>query len=115
MEGVEILAMGTWSSEFEPNATVLLFVLALSLLGGLAIGLREKVVGLGLAIGLVVGLFVGLVSSCVVGLSTVKTYTTYKVTVSDTVSMSEFMDRYEILNREGKIYTVMERNTNENP
>lgn len=112
MEGVEILATGAWLSEFEPNAVVMLFVLALSSLGGLMIGLREKAAGLGLLVGLVVGMVLGLVSSCIVGLSTLETYTTYKVVISDTVSMNEFMGKYEILNQDGKIYTVKERTPN---
>ena len=33
----------------------------------------------------------------------------YKVTIDDSVSMTEFMDKYEILDQEGKIYTVKER------
>ena len=33
----------------------------------------------------------------------------YKVTIDDSVSMNEFLDKYEILNQEGKIYTVKER------
>ena len=33
----------------------------------------------------------------------------YKVTIDDSVSMNEFLDRYEILDQEGKIYTVKER------
>ena len=33
----------------------------------------------------------------------------YKVTVSDEVSMTEFMAKYEILEEDGKIYTVRER------
>lgn len=35
--------------------------------------------------------------------------TTYKVTIDDSVSMNEFLDKYEILDQEGKIYTVKER------
>ena len=38
-----------------------------------------------------------------------KIVSTYKVTIDDSVSMVEFYDRYEILEVEGKIYTVMER------
>jgi hypothetical protein len=34
----------------------------------------------------------------------------YKVTIDDSVSMNEFLDKYEILNQEGKIYTVKEKN-----
>ena len=33
----------------------------------------------------------------------------YKVTIDDSVSMNEFLDKYEILGQEGKIYTVKER------
>ena len=36
-------------------------------------------------------------------------YIKYKVTVDDSVSMNEFLDKYEILDQEGKIYTVQER------
>ena len=36
-------------------------------------------------------------------------YIEYKVTVDDSVSMNEFLDKYEILDQEGKIYTVKER------
>ena len=33
----------------------------------------------------------------------------YKVTVDDSVSMNEFLDKYKILDQEGKIYTVKEK------
>ena len=33
----------------------------------------------------------------------------YKATIDDSVSMNEFLDKYEILDQEGKIYTVKER------
>lgn len=33
----------------------------------------------------------------------------HKVTIDDSVSMNEFLDKYEILDQEGKIYTVKER------
>ena len=48
---------------------------------------------------------------CVVGAFT-KTdvvTTTHRVIVSDDVNMNEFLDKYEILDQEGKIYTVKER------
>lgn len=35
--------------------------------------------------------------------------THYKVTISDEVSMNDFLERYEIIDQEGKIYTVRER------
>ena len=33
----------------------------------------------------------------------------YKITIDDSVLMNEFLDKYEILDQEGKIYTVKER------
>lgn len=35
--------------------------------------------------------------------------TKYQVTIDDSVSMNEFLDKYEIIDQEGKIYTVKER------
>ena len=35
-------------------------------------------------------------------------YIQYKVTISDEVSMNEFFDKYEIIDQEGKTYTVRE-------
>lgn len=37
-------------------------------------------------------------------------YIKYKVAIDDSVSMNEFLDKYEILDKEGKIYTIRERN-----
>ena len=37
-------------------------------------------------------------------------YIEYKVTIEDSVSMNEFLNKYEILEQEGKIYTVKEIN-----
>ena len=36
-------------------------------------------------------------------------HTEYKVIIDDSVSMNEFLDKYEILDQEGKIYTVKEK------
>lgn len=33
----------------------------------------------------------------------------YKVTIEDSVSINEFLDKYEILDQEGKIYTIKEK------
>lgn len=34
--------------------------------------------------------------------------THYKVTISDEVSLNEFLERYEIIDQEGQIYTIRE-------
>lgn len=33
----------------------------------------------------------------------------YKVIIDDSVSLNDFYEKYEIIDREGEIYTVMER------
>lgn len=35
-------------------------------------------------------------------------YNTYKVTLDETISAKDFLDKYEILSREGEIFTVRE-------
>ena len=42
-------------------------------------------------------------------------YYEYKVTIDDSVPMKEFLSKYEIINQEGEIFTIVEReNINEN-
>lgn len=48
-----------------------------------------------------------------VGMEVVYDYTEYKVIIDDTVNMNEFMEKYEILDRDGKIYIVREVIENE--
>ena len=67
----------------------------------------------GLIAGILAGLIMAGICAPLIGglaLATPVEYEThYKVTIDDSVSMSEFMDKYEILDQEGKIYTVREK------
>ena len=112
MTGVEILATGKGATDFVPNAPTLLFVLAFCIIGGTIIGSKDKEYGLGAMMGLFIGILVGFLSSVIVGIIEIEYYPTYKVIISNEVSMNEFTDKYEILNQEGKIYTVKERTPN---
>lgn len=56
---------------------------------------------------LVIGVALSIVCGCLVPED--KYETRYQVTVSDSVSMNEFQNKYEIIEVEGKIYTVRER------
>ena len=67
--------------------------IALSLMVGLLCS------GLGVLLGLGLGLATGKPTDY---------ETQYKVTISDEVSMNEFLEKYEIIDQEGKIYTVIE-------
>ncbi len=61
-------------------------------------------------IGFLLGLAIGLTGfTLTLHESDTVDYIEYKVTVDDSVTMNEFLDKYEILDQEGKIYTVKER------
>ena len=49
---------------------------------------------------------IGIFLDCIVINGTIKPTPIYKVLVSDSVSMNEFYSKYEILNVDGKIYTI---------
>lgn len=54
----------------------------------------------------------GLVFGSIIGFKSgepIEYETQYKITIDDSVSMTEFLDKYEILDQDGKIYTVRER------
>jgi hypothetical protein len=54
------------------------------------------------------GALIGILSG--ISFSTPTKYETrYQVTITDEVKMTEFNERYEILDQEGKIYTVREK------
>ena len=108
MEGVEILAIGEGMTNLEPNFAAFLFALVLSVIGGVILSSKDREYGIGALVGLFVGLFVGFLAALVVGIIEIEYYPTYKITISDEVNMNEFTNRYEILEQEGKIYTVKE-------
>ena len=62
----------------------------------------------GCFIGALVGMLIWIFVGCL-GYHPTAYETHYKVTIDDSVSMNEFLEKYEILNQEGKIYTVKER------
>lgn len=57
-----------------------------------------------LIVGLLFGVLVGSLTA-----TPMETETHYKALISDEVSMNEFLERYEIVDQEGKIYTIKER------
>lgn len=64
---------------------------------------------LGCLVGLVIGALLGAASSTPI---VEKTEIQYKVTLSDEVSLNDFLERYEILEQEGKILTIVEKEEN---
>lgn len=115
MDGVEILAMKEVATAFTFNwiASFICFgvIFTIFILVGFAMSVhfddwRQMIVGL--IAGTLLGAAFGCAFGC--GLETpTKFENQYKVIISDEVSMNEFLDRYEIIEQEGKIYTVRER------
>jgi hypothetical protein len=115
MNGVEILSATEVVTEYAHNEVLgalvyLGIVLLMGILGFVMSDRGEKLLGilLGCVLGVLVGLF-GWGASNAATQTPVAYETHYKVTIDDSVSMNEFLDKYEILDQEGKIYTVKER------
>lgn len=57
---------------------------------------------------IVIGLFGASLTTNAMERTSVLDYNTYKVTLDETISAQEFLDKYEIISREGKIFTIKE-------
>ena len=111
MEGVEILAEKTVYF-YKLDWFLSLFIFAVIFIVGLMISIHkneEFFVIFGFLIGIVCGFLVLYFSATPEKID----YIEYKVTVSESVSLSEFTEKYSIINQEGKIYTIKENNYGE--
>lgn len=115
MSGVEILSIIE-----EPicqfNGTAfwigLSIIFAIGFIWGIGVIIKDDDYSTG-AISFVLGIILGLIFGFQCGVlfdtETGEVDTTYKVTISDEVPLNEFMEKYEIIDQEDKIYTVRER------
>lgn len=117
MNGIEILASNevaiAWASwDWTSFLIVTGITFGLALIVGFITGLSEMDTFFGLFVFIIIfvigsGLFgVGAGFTCG---EPIEYETQYKVTIDDSVSMNEFIEKYEIISQEGKIYTVRER------
>jgi hypothetical protein len=60
-------------------------------------------------IGVILGVLAGMIVS-----EPAEYETQYKVTISDEVNFNEFVEKYEVIEQDGKIYTVRERENESN-
>lgn len=111
MNGVEILSSQTIYDAILPDwvggISLIMLFLFIALCGA-CVKWSEKA-------GAIICLILALASVALLVLSVVPSdtdikYIKYKVAIDDSVSMNEFLDKYEILDKEGKIYTVKEKN-----
>lgn len=116
MTGVEILATEEVAVAFSFNWVAFWAITGLLVSAGFVLGfvvadkyaydwqLIPALVLVGVIGGLLIGGPIGFASG-----EPTAYETQYKVTVSDEVSMNEFLARYEIIDQEGNIYTIRER------
>ena len=115
MTGVEILAAQEVAVEFSFNWTIFWIIVAgitFAVLiyscidvckGNCHWGLIPELTVVGLIGGMIIGSMFGKAAG-----RPIKYETLYKVTISDAVSMNDFLEKYEIVKTEGQIYTVRE-------
>jgi hypothetical protein len=107
--GIEILSVETIddSAFFIFLGILSMCIMALSL-GFVVSAFLERDYGAAIALTLLAILALILATSAFVEASEApRTY--YKVTIDDSVSMDEFMKKYEIIQTDGKIYTIIEK------
>ena len=106
MNGVEILSTTELTSWYGWTFEVTFFIT-------IVVCVVVSILARNIVCGGMVGLAAFLLCAIVFGGFGVGKYETgeyeYKVTIDDSVSMNEFLDKYEILDQEGKIYTVREK------
>lgn len=116
MEDVEILSSVEVAIEHAFNWRAFLFfgiiILGIFIATGVAIYINENfeinTIFYCCLTGIVLGGIFGYMFGKELGIPT-KYATEYKVIISDEVSMNEFNKKYEIINQEGRIFTVRER------
>ena len=115
MIGVEILAMEevvvdtvfNWSAFFIPFC----IIFGIFIVVGFAISFSTRDWD-NLAIGAIVGTIFGSIMGIAVGFGCgipVEYETQYKVIINDEVSMSDFFSKYELVEQDGRIYVVTEK------
>ena len=111
MNGVEILSE-SYQYESLINPIWIVIIAAIGIIIGIIGACTTKYEKLQFTLLVIAGLIIIGIVVCIIGSLTETDEiidVEYKVTVDDSVSMNEFLDKYEILDQEGKIYTVKER------
>ena len=110
MNGVEILSQEIIYNTILPGYVLgigFVTIIILAAFLGLCLGYEKWIATIIVSILLIPSMIVITLSS--ISDKTDINHIEYKVTIDDSVSMNEFLDKYEILDQEGKIYTVKER------
>ena len=110
LDGITLLDTGTKVVSYTWGWSWGGFIAAIFAIFLFVISILCAIDGAGGEIFLVAGIFVGMLSLFIFAHAKPgKTINTYSVIIDDSVSMTEFYDKYEVLNIKGKIFTITER------
>ena len=116
MNGIEILATEEVATEYIFNWTACLIaagaILGFFVILGIVVSITSCDwfnVTIGCILGIIFSVVFGIVTGDITSIPT-EYETQYKVVISDEIKMNEFSENYEIVNQDGKIYTIRERN-----
>lgn len=115
MTGVEILTTAEVATEFDFCEGILWSAVILALIIGVIFCSVEYFKGecdVGIYWILIPATLIGVIIGFVAGMAggePTEYETQYKVTISDEVNFNEFMEKYEIIEQDGKIYTIREK------
>lgn len=117
MQGIEILSTAEVITEYTYNYWLAGSIYLLLVIGS---GIFDALVaysncdswlegaGLGILISGLLGLFV-FAGACVATQEPIAYETQYKVLLDESIQLTEFLEKYEILGQDGKIYIIRER------
>jgi Na+-translocating ferredoxin:NAD+ oxidoreductase RnfA subunit len=111
MSGIQILSEKILYNTIIPEGYVILGIIGccVFLVGGILLISEGCDIGGSISFVLVLASLVLIILSVTSNKDSIN-YIEYKVTIDESVSLVEFCDKYEILDQEGRIYTVKERN-----
>lgn len=115
MSGIEILSSVEVATAYScPNAGAITFAVIFGafFFGSIMVWLFSDINAIIVLVGAILGFVLGLIGGCIAEDNLIKPIefeTHYKVTISDEVSMNEFLEKYEIIEQDGKIFTIRER------
>lgn len=115
MSGIEVLSSVEVATAYShPNAGVitLAVIFGTFFIGSFLLWLLSDIDALIIPVGAILGFVLGLIGGCIAENNLIKPIeyeTHYKVTISDEVSMNEFLEKYEIIEQDEKIFTIRER------
>lgn len=110
LDGITLLDTGTKVVSYTWGWSWGGFIAAIFAIFLIVVFILCTIDGAGGGIFLVAGIFVGMLSLFIFAhTKPAKTINTYSVIIDDSVSMTEFYNKYEVLDIQGKIFTITER------